>query len=173
MPYITIEGPQIDDKEAEKRLIAEVAEAAAKAYNVPTQYVVTIVRDVTPKAGRRILVIDDEPGIRSLVKDWLGSKGYDVIGAEDGLEGLKKAETERPSVIILDIMMPVMDGFTVLQRLKNGPDTWRIPVIMLTERRETETIDQATAAGAIDYVMKPFSVEELLNVVKKYSLREG
>lgn len=120
--------------------------------------------------GKRILVIDDEPDLLDLVKNWLESKGYDVIAANNGLEGLKKAEDEKPSVVILDVKMPGMDGFEVLNKLRADPKTQYMPVIMLTQKRETESVFKAADIGTTDYIMKPFSLQELLKMVKRYSL---
>jgi len=167
MPYITVEGPPIDLSKKQV-LVDELTRAAEKAYGVSAGHVVTVVNEVTPQTTNKILVIDDERGILDLVKDWLGSKGYDVITAGDGEEGLRMAQRENPTVIILDIMMPGIDGFEVLSKLRNAPKTQNKPVIMLTQRRETETIEKAERRGATDYIMKPFSVDDLLHMVRRY-----
>lgn len=119
--------------------------------------------------SKKVLIIDDEPGVIALVKDWLGSRGYDVISAKSGADGIRKAKDEEPDIIILDINMPVIDGFEVLDKLRNCTETQYTPIIMLTERRETESIVKATETGSTDYIMKPISMEKLLAIVKKYS----
>ena len=117
---------------------------------------------------KSVLVVDDEQDIIDLVSGWLGSKGYNVVSASDGEEGLRIAKKDKPTVIILDIKMPGMDGFEVLDRLRKEPDTRFTPVIMLTQKRETESMFRAKDLGTTDYLMKPFSVEELLRLVKRY-----
>ncbi|MEE8360124.1 MAG: response regulator [Candidatus Omnitrophota bacterium] len=167
MPYVTVEGPPIDL--SKKQVLAdELTSAVKKAYGVSADRVVTKINEAVPKATNKILVIDDERGILDLVKDWLGSKGYDVITALDGEEGLRMAQRDNPAVIILDIMMPGMDGFEVLNRLRSAPKTQNKPIIMLTRKRETETIEKAEHRGATDYIMKPFSVDDLLGMVRRY-----
>jgi DNA-binding response OmpR family regulator len=120
--------------------------------------------------GKKVLVIDDEPALVDLVKTWLGSKGYEVIPAYNGTDGLRKAVSKEPAVIILDLMMPGMDGFEVLTRLKREPKTRYIPVIVLTAKRDTEHLFRAKELGSTDYMMKPFSLRDLLKLVKRYGL---
>jgi DNA-binding response OmpR family regulator/phenylpyruvate tautomerase PptA (4-oxalocrotonate tautomerase family) len=170
MPYVTVEGPPIKDIETKQALTKELTEVVARAYKVNGNHVVTIVKDALPEAGKRILVIDDEPGMVDMVKDWLESKGYEVITALDGSDGLTKAQEKDPAVIILDIKMPGMDGFEVLSRLRSNSKTQDKPVIMLTRKREIESMEKATHYGATDYIMKPFSVENLLSMVRRYIL---
>jgi DNA-binding response OmpR family regulator/phenylpyruvate tautomerase PptA (4-oxalocrotonate tautomerase family) len=167
MPYITVDGPPLEPSKKEV-LVKELTQAAQNAYEVASNHVVTIVNEVAPKASNKVLVIDDERGILELLEDWLGSKGYEVITASDGEDGLRKAQRENPAVIILDIMMPGIDGFEVLNKLRSSPKTQGKPVIMLTQKRETETIERAEHRGATDYIMKPFSVDDLLQMVRRY-----
>ncbi|MFH1753269.1 MAG: response regulator [Candidatus Omnitrophota bacterium] len=168
MPFITVEGPPIEDQVKKQALSDELTQAAAKAYGVSVHHVVTIINDVIPQSTNKILVVDDESGILDMIKDWLGSKGYEVITALDGEDGLRMAQKENPAIIILDIMMPGIDGFEVLNRLRSSPKSRNKPIIMLTSRRETETIEKAEHRGATDYIMKPFSVEDLLTMVRRY-----
>ena len=123
--------------------------------------------------GRRILVIDDEPELVELVKTWLESKGFEVTAAYNGREGIEKARNRDLSLIILDIRMPGMDGFEVLDRLRKSPDTQGMPVIMLTQKRETKSVLKAMESGTTDYIMKPFSLKELLGLVRRYSWYKG
>jgi two-component system alkaline phosphatase synthesis response regulator PhoP len=122
---------------------------------------------------KKILVVDDETDLTELVSKWLTSKGYDVLVANDGSEGLRLAKESEPTLIILDIKMPGMDGFEVLDKLRAETDTRFTPVIMLTQKRETESMLKAQNHGTTDYIMKPFSVEELLRVVKRYDWYNG
>jgi len=120
--------------------------------------------------GKKILVIDDEPDLVDFVKNWLESKGYEVITAHDGPEGLKKAGEEKPSLVILDVKMPGMDGFEVLDQLRDNPETQYLPIVILTQRRETGSLFKAKEMGTTDYIMKPFKLEELLEMVNRYVL---
>ena len=118
----------------------------------------------------KVLMIDDEPDLIAAVKDWLEPRDFEVSAALNGLEGLRKAKRIIPGIIILDIRMPIMDGFEVLDRLRSDADTRYIPVIMLTQKRESDSIFRARNLGMTDYMMKPFSMEKLLELVKRYSL---
>ena len=119
---------------------------------------------------KRILIIDDETKLVDLVKEWLESKDYKVSAAYNGLNGLEKAKNEKPDLVILDINMPGLDGFEVLSSLRKNQETKYTPVIMLTVKRETESIMKAQDLETTDYIMKPFSVKRLLNLVRKYVL---
>ena len=108
-----------------------------------------------------ILAVDDDVDILELVQMTLTVEGFDVITANDGMSGLEKAKTCSPDLILLDLMMPVMDGFEVIGKLKAEPQTRAIPVIMLTARAQTHERVQGLNAGADDYVTKPFDLDEL------------
>lgn len=108
----------------------------------------------------RILVIDDDPKIVSLVRRGLAFEGYEVEVAAGGLEGLRKAAEAPPDLVILDVMMPGVDGLEVCRRLRAAGDT--VPVLMLTARDAIAARVQGLDAGADDYLVKPFALEELL-----------
>ncbi|HEY7138717.1 MAG TPA: response regulator [Methylomirabilota bacterium] len=110
----------------------------------------------------RILLAEDEQQIGDMVAFKLTNSGHDVIRVVDGEAALAAAERDRPEVIILDVMMPLMDGFAVLGRLKANPDLRAIPVIMLTARGQERDVLSGLQAGAADYIVKPFSLKELL-----------
>jgi len=116
----------------------------------------------------KILLIDDEKDLVETLTFRLEANGYEVIKAYDGREALEKAGKERPNLILLDVMMPQIDGFEVLKRLKNNSETERIPVIMLTCKKESSSIFKGEDLGALDYIIKPFEAEELLRLIKKY-----
>lgn len=109
-----------------------------------------------------ILVIDDDPNIFLLLKVNLENAGYTVIRAVDGDEGVKMAMREKPSLIILDIMMPKIDGFEVCRHLRGNKDTCLLPIIMLSAR--DQPVDKITGLklGADDYLTKPFDIDELI-----------
>jgi len=121
---------------------------------------------------KKILLVDDEQGFVDTVKQYLESRKYNVIVANDGKEALEKVE-ENPDLILLDIIMPGIDGFEVLRRLRNNLRTRYIPVIMLTARGESKAILKAQDLGTTDYIIKPFSLKELLYLVKRYILEDA
>jgi len=102
-----------------------------------------------------------------MVKKRLDANHDEVAMAFDGVEGFAKASSEKPDLILLGIMMPAMDGFEVLKRLKDNEETRSIPVVMLTAKGETRAILQAQHLRVTDYVIKPFESEELLNTVRR------
>lgn len=114
-----------------------------------------------------ILLVDDERDLVKLVINRLEAEGYDVLAAYDGAQALEKARGSL-GLILLDIMMPGMDGLEVLRRLRAKEETRETPVIMFTALGATKTIFDAQAAGATDYIIKPFKPEELLSLIKKY-----
>lgn len=110
-----------------------------------------------------ILVVDDEEDIRELVSiNLLREEKYEIMEAADGLEGLHLAKKKRPDLIILDLMLPEMDGITVYQRLRDDSRTTHIPVIMLTAKGRLEEKLEGLELGADDYLAKPFSPKELM-----------
>ena len=120
-----------------------------------------IPRKVAPK----VLVIDDEAPIRLLCRVNLEAEQMQVVEAEDGTTGLALARSERPDVILLDVMMPGMDGWEVLQALQSGEGTREIPIVFLTARAELRDRAQGLELGGIDYVTKPFNPLELAELV--------
>jgi diguanylate cyclase (GGDEF)-like protein len=119
----------------------------------------------------KILVVDDEPIICSLVADTLITNGQEVLCALDGAEGLKVAKQERPDLIILDIMMPDMDGYEVCRQLRGNFRTSNTPIIMLTALDQTPDIVKGMDEGADDYITKPFHPSELRSRVKSHLQR--
>lgn len=109
----------------------------------------------------RILIVDDEPDIVESLEVMLLKKGYEVLSASSGDDGLEKAKQEQPDLILLDVMMPVMDGFEVCRNLKRLPSTQHIPVLLLTALHELEDKVKGLEAGADDFVTKPFNDAEL------------
>jgi len=117
--------------------------------------------------NKRILLADDEEDIKTVVKMLLESHGYEVATAFDGLDTLDKAKTEKPDLILLDIMMPVLNGFEVCKRLKEDQETADIPIIMLSAAAHADSVEKGLSAGAKDYIIKPFEPETLLQKVKE------
>lgn len=117
---------------------------------------------------KKILLADDEEDIKTVVSLYLQSRGYEVLTAYDGLDAISTAEVEQPDVILLDVMMPVMDGFEVARKLKANEKTRAIPIIMLSAASHSESIKKGMEAGARDYLVKPFEpskLEELIQTV--------
>ena len=117
--------------------------------------------------AKKILACDDERHIVRLIQVNLERSGYQVVTAFDGAEALKKVEAERPDLIVLDVMMPKMDGFEVLKRLQANPETREIPVIMLTAKAQDADIFRGWSSGVSAYLTKPFNPLELLTFVKR------
>ncbi len=115
---------------------------------------------------QKILVVDDERALVDIVKMRLEANGYEVIVAFDGVDGFEKARTEKPDLIILDLMLPKMDGCKVCALLKRNERYQHIPIIIFTAK--AQEIDQRRAhdVGADDYLMKPFHAEVLLEKIK-------
>src|SRR5512143_2339121 len=124
-------------------------------------------------AGELVLVVDDEPHIVALVAYHLATAGYRVSTAKSGADALTLADRERPSLVILDLMLPGMSGFDVLRKLRAKPGTRDVPVLMLTARREEPDRIEGLSLGADDYLTKPFSPQELVLRVKAILRRSG
>jgi DNA-binding response OmpR family regulator len=116
--------------------------------------------------AKKILVIEDDYQLLMSLQIRLRASGYQVFTAKGGGAGFAIAQKELPDLVILDILMPEPDGFETLERLKTDEKTKEIPVIMLTALVQQEHIRKASEAGAIDYIVKPFSSETLLEKVK-------
>jgi CheY-like chemotaxis protein len=112
---------------------------------------------------KNILIIDDEADIREIVRLLLTDEGHEVLEAENGYEGILKAQRDQPDLIVLDIMMPGINGFEVAKHLKDDPNTQNIPIIILSVLAK----DSQYRQGILDYISKPFRQEELLNIVRK------
>lgn len=115
---------------------------------------------------QKILVIDDEAPLRKLVIAALRGKGYSILEAEDGVVGLQAARTHLPDLILCDVMMPNMDGYTTLEALRQEPATAVIPIILMTGRPDSAGMRQGMTLGADDYLPKPFAIHELQAAVE-------
>ena len=122
------------------------------------------------KKSPRIMAVDDEPAIRNLLKRSLEAEGYDVFLAADGGSALKSMDRHRPDLVILDIMMPGLNGLQVLDLIRQRSN---VPIIMLTGIGEATTVHDALSMGADDYVRKPFGGRELLARIKAKLRRAG
>jgi two-component system phosphate regulon response regulator PhoB len=115
-----------------------------------------------PRTTNRILVVEDEPDIAALVAYHIARAGYRVSTAANGQDGLRSLREERPVLVILDLMLPDMNGYDVLEAMRGDAATADTPVLMLTARREEEDRIRGLSLGADDYVVKPFSPQELV-----------
>ena len=122
-------------------------------------------RAAPQKVKARILVIDDDPEVHRLLARTIGQEGYELVFAASGPEGLQKAKELHPDIITLDVLMPGMDGWTVLSVLKEEPELREVPVIMLTVRPDQ---DFGFAMGVADYIQKPIEKARLLSALKKF-----
>lgn len=118
------------------------------------------------KMATRILAVDDEENIRRLVKISLERVGYEVITASNGREALELVQTQAPDLILMDIMLPELDGLEVLHILKHDDTTSSIPVVLLTAKEQTADVFEGWKNGADLYLTKPFELRELLVFVK-------
>jgi len=116
-------------------------------------------------ARKTVLVVDDEKFVRELIKIKLGRLGLTVIEAENGVEAVETARNRRPDLILMDLMMPKMNGFEACEKLKAIPQTAHIPIIMLTARGEEDSQVKGVSLGAADYISKPFSPQQLADLV--------
>jgi len=115
---------------------------------------------------KKILIIDDQPGNVFLLQDRLNREGFKVITAYDGTSGIKKAEEETPDLILLDVMMPGIDGFETCGEISSNEKTKYIPIILVTALNSSEDTQKGFDSGAFDYIKKPFNKVELLARVK-------
>ncbi len=122
---------------------------------------------LVPVAESRILVVEDDPATRSVLDKTLSAHGYEVTLAMDGLAALEQVEVGPWALAIVDIMIPRLDGLTLVEAMKSRDDTREIPVIFLTSKNDPGTMTQGIRAGAKYYVTKPFRMEDLLAKVRR------
>jgi len=118
--------------------------------------------------SRRILVVEDQEDNRRIVRDLLTRSGYEIVEATTGEEGVILAETQRPDLILMDIQLPMIDGYEATRRIKANPALHHIPIIAVTSYALSGDDVKALAAGCNDYVAKPFSPRALLAKVREY-----
>ncbi|OGB88095.1 hypothetical protein A3H38_03365 [candidate division WOR-1 bacterium RIFCSPLOWO2_02_FULL_46_20] len=115
----------------------------------------------------KILIIDDEKDLVEMMTMRLTAMGYDIVGAGNGEEGISLARQAAPDLILLDIMMPGIDGYETLKRLKQEAKTKAIPVVMLTAVGKPDAVSRSLEGGASDYISKPFEPKTLLEKIRK------
>lgn len=123
--------------------------------------------------SKKILICDDDPLLLELIEFRLEAKGYAVVRATDGADALAKVASENPDLIVLDAMMPKVDGFEVLAQVRADPSKAGIPIVMLTARKREADIVSALERGADDYLVKPFIPEELFARIARLVARRS
>jgi two-component system, OmpR family, alkaline phosphatase synthesis response regulator PhoP len=120
----------------------------------------------------KILLVDDEPDVLDILSKRLETAGFLTVKAADGIEGLKRTREEKPDLVLLDIMMPRKDGFTMLRELQSEEELRKIPVIMVSAKSEADSLFEGRHLGATDYLIKPINFDELMKYIRKYTLAE-
>ena len=118
--------------------------------------------------SKRILVVEDQPDNRQIIRDMLAPTDYQIIEAEDGEQAIAAITKERPDLILMDIQLPIMDGYEATRRIKTDPNLRSIPIIAVTSYALSGEEKKARAAGCDDYVPKPFSPRQLLAKIRQY-----
>lgn len=120
-------------------------------------------------SAKKVLVVDDNPDAIEIMTAILKTAGYSVITAKDGLEAMHKIQRENPAVILLDITMPELDGFAVCRSVKMNPKFAHIPILMISAKTDTASIQQGLDAGAHDFITKPINPADTLRKIKALS----
>lgn len=115
----------------------------------------------------RILVVDDSPTVVQVVRQMLVEGHYDVLSASDGEEAIRVATDHHPDLVLLDIILPKLNGYQVCRQIKSSPETARIPVVMITRKAKEEDRQWGVEQGADAYIPKPFNAQDLLDVVQR------
>jgi two-component system, cell cycle response regulator DivK len=120
--------------------------------------------------GKRILVVEDQEDLRGVLRDLLVGSGYTVLEASDGQAGIATAKSDRPDLILMDIQMPVLDGYEATRQIKVDPDLKATPIIAVSSFAMKGDEEKARAAGCDHYITKPYSPMQLLRVIRGYLL---
>lgn len=118
-------------------------------------------------AEAKILIVDDNPDLIAVLKVRLEAFGFEIVVAEDGVKCLEKIASGKPDLILLDILMPEMDGFETLKKIKEDEKTKDIPIIMLTAKDKLDDVAKANALGAADFIVKPFDYRVMVEKIRK------
>lgn len=123
--------------------------------------------------AERVLVIDDEPELVHLIAIFLGTAGLEVCSAQDGQQALALLEQSQPDLVICDMVMPTLDGVATVEAIRSHPKFSHLPIIMLSARGQSDDVERALAAGANDYITKPFRGAEVVATVKRHLLENS
>lgn len=119
-------------------------------------------------AGKKVLVVDDESFIINLLVNGLTEEGFEVITANNGFEAILAVEEQQPDIVITDIMMPRLTGMEFLKALKNNPATAKVPVLLISAMDQADIVQQGLEMGAVDYITKPFKINEIIGKLRHY-----
>ncbi len=117
----------------------------------------------------KVLVVDDEKNIRENIVEILELNGYEASSAENGLQGISVFYSFKPDFVLCDIMMPVLDGYGFLEKIKSDINSRNVPIVFLSAKVELEEHELALSKGATEYMMKPFKISDLINVIQSYT----
>ncbi|MDJ0553342.1 MAG: response regulator transcription factor [Microcoleaceae cyanobacterium MO_207.B10] len=131
-----------------------------------------MIKEINPTDQKRLMLVDDDPNLILLVKDYLEFRGYKVMTAENGRQALEVLEQQIPDLIICDVMMPEMDGYTLVENIRANPATEWIPVLFLSAKGQSQDRVKGLNTGADVYIVKPFEPEELVAQVES-SLKQA
>ena len=137
----------------------------ARILSLPENMIEDLLEELSD-TRQKILIVDDELDALTALKRALESENYNVVEAADGLSAIEKVKAEKPDIVLLDLMMPQIDGFEVCRQLKSDPKYKHIPIIMLTAKGEINDKIEGIEMGADDYVTKPFNLNELKARIK-------
>ena len=119
----------------------------------------------------KVLIVDDDPDVVFVTRTLLAKEGFQVEEADDGVSGLKKILEDTPDIVVLDVMMPGMDGYEVCERIKQGEQGASLPIVMLSAKAGENDIERGFASGADEYITKPFEAEDLLAAIQRLTQR--
>ncbi len=119
-------------------------------------------------ADKKIMIIDDEQGVIDVLTPALENHGYQVLSANDGLEGFRRVLNDEPDLVLLDVKMPKVDGYHLCYMIKRDKKIMHIPVIMLTAKTQEADILKGKKSGADDYIIKPFNIKNVLETIGKF-----
>ena len=117
---------------------------------------------------KKTLIVEDHPDMLKVLTSEMEMMGFSVIGAKDGKEGVEKAIKEKPNLILMDIMMPFMDGIDATRLIRSNPETQEIPILVATARANNSLLESCIEAGSNDYILKPFTFKELQKKVQDF-----
>ncbi len=123
--------------------------------------------------SKKILVVDDDPVVRLLITEFLSAQGYEVLTVESGSECIDTISFKKPDVVVLDLLMPEMNGIEVLKRLRGNPSTAAVPIVMMSSDFDTESITNSYNLSADGYVQKPFGMRDILSAVEDVTTEQS
>lgn len=177
VPHVIVISDSGDDIEANKVLTLGIKDSIVKSDSAPDEILKKVniylgggktAENPFSKGGSQILAVEDDNFLRDLLSRKLGHENCDFIAAVDGETALKILETETPSIILLDLILPGIDGYEVLEKIKSNPKTKNIPVVILSNLGQESDIEKAKKLGADDFLIKAnFSIDEVIGKIKK------